>query len=66
VLRVKVEEGETQYARCAISMGFLVGRPNLSTQDRADFDKRGTKLKLQPAFDATEDAKDVSKEPTKG
>jgi hypothetical protein len=54
VLRVNVEEGETAYARCNISMGFMVGRPNLSTQDRADFDKRGKKLKLQPPFDAKE------------
>jgi hypothetical protein len=49
-LRVNVEEGETHYARCAIRMGIMVGRPNLSTQDRADFDKRGTSLKLQQAF----------------
>lgn len=57
VLRVNVEEGETQYARCAIGMGFMVGRPNLSPQDRADFEKRGKKLKLQPPFVAKEDAK---------
>jgi hypothetical protein len=67
VLRVNVEDGETQYARCNIRMGIMVGRPNLSTQDRADFDKRGKKLKLQPPFDANakdadkEDAKDQSK-----
>jgi hypothetical protein len=52
VLRVNVEEGESQYARCNIRMGIMVGRPNLSTQDRADFDKRGTGLKLQPPFEA--------------
>lgn len=51
VLRVNVEDGETQYARCTIRMGIMVGRPNLSTQDRVDFDKRGQKLKLQPPFD---------------
>lgn len=55
-LRVNVEEGETTYARCAIGMGFFAGRPNLSTQDRADFDKRGKHLKLQPPFQAKEDA----------
>ena len=55
VLRVNVEEGETAYARCNITMGFMVGRPNLSTQDRADFDKRGKKLKPQPAFEAKEE-----------
>jgi hypothetical protein len=64
VLRVNVEEGETAYARCNISMGFMVGRPNLSTQDRADFDKRGKKLKLQPPFDAN--AKEADKEAAKG
>lgn len=67
-LRVNVEDGETAYARCNISMGFMVGRPNLSTQDRADFDKRGKKLKLQGPFE--EKAKDADKvaaaEPTKG
>ena len=51
VLRVNVEDGETQYARCNIRMGLMVGRPNLSTQDRADFEKRGKNLKLQAAFD---------------
>ena len=60
VLRVNVEDGETQYARCTVRMGIMVGRPNLSTQDRADFEKRGKKLKLQAAFDAT--AKDDEKE----
>ena len=54
-LRVAVEEGETHYARCAIGMGFFGGRPNLSTQSREDFDKRGKGLKLQPAFEAKED-----------
>ncbi|HVH49710.1 MAG TPA: DUF2846 domain-containing protein [Sphingomicrobium sp.] len=54
-LKVNVEDGETQYARCAINMGMFSGRPNLSTQDRADFDKRGKKLKLQDPFQAKED-----------
>ncbi|WP_300974848.1 DUF2846 domain-containing protein [Sphingomonas sp. LHG3406-1] len=54
-LKVNVEEGETSYVRCAISMGFMVGRPNLSTQTREDFDKRGKSLKLQPAYVAKED-----------
>src|SRR5437764_2386959 len=63
VLRMNVEEGETQYARCNITMGFMVGRPNLSTQDRADFDKRGKKLKLEAALDPA--AKDEAKEGAK-
>ena len=66
VLRVNVEDGETQYARCNISMGFMVGRPNLSTQDRADFDKRGKKLKVQPPFESKEDTKAETPEATKG
>ena len=40
-LRLEVEEGETQYVRCAIGMGIGVGRPNLSPQSREDFDRRG-------------------------
>lgn len=58
VLRVNVEDGETQYARCTIRMGIMVGRPNLSTQDRADFDKRGQKLKVQPPFVEKADGKE--------
>lgn len=58
-LRVAVEEGETHYARCAINMGIIAGRPNLSSQDRADFDKRGKKLKLQPPFEARDDKDDT-------
>ena len=62
-LRVNVEDGETQYARCNITMGFLTGRPNLSTQDRVDFDKRGKKLTLEPASDPN--TKEETKEPAK-
>jgi hypothetical protein len=67
ILRINVEEGETQYARCSIRMGIMVGRPNLSSQDRADFEKRGRKLKLQGPFDekGKDKAKD-DKEPTMG
>lgn len=60
VLRVNVEEGETTYARCAIGMGLVAGRPNLSTQSREDFDKRGKKLKLQDPYVEKED-KDAAK-----
>jgi len=62
-LRVSVEEGETQYARCAIGMGFVAGRPNLSTQNREDFDKRGKSLKLQPPYVAKEDRKAAAADP---
>ena len=50
LLRVEVEEGETQYVRCAIGMGIGVGRPNLSPQNRADFDRRGHGLDLLPPY----------------
>lgn len=66
-LRVSVEEGETTYARCAIGMGFMTGRPNLSTQNREDFDKRGKGLKLQPPFEANDkDEKQVAEAPKAG
>ena len=58
-LRIAVEEGETQYARCAIGMGFFAGRPNLSTQNREDFEKRGKGLKMQPPFEAKDDKKET-------
>ena len=53
-LRIEVEEGETQYVRCAIGMGIGLGRPNLSPQDRADFDKRGKGLDLLPVYQPKE------------
>src|SRR4051812_7971280 len=49
-LRLEVEDGETYYVRCAIGMGIGVGRPNLSPQDRADFDRRGRGLDLLPPY----------------
>jgi hypothetical protein len=56
-LRVEVEQGETQYVRCAIGMGIGVGRPNLSPQSREDFDKRGKGLKEMPPYEEKGDAK---------
>ena len=55
LLRVEVEEGETQYVRCAIGMGIGVGRPNLSPQSREDFDRRGRGLDLMPPYVADDD-----------
>ena len=49
-LRIEVEEGETHYVRCAIGMGIGVGRPNISPQNRADFDRRGRGLDLLPPY----------------
>ena len=57
VLRVEVEEGETQYVRCAINAGIGVGRPNLSPQSREDFDKRGRGLDLLPPYKGDKDGK---------
>lgn len=54
-LRLEVEEGETQYVRCAIGMGIGVGRPNLSPQTREDFDRRGRGLDLMPPYQPDED-----------
>jgi hypothetical protein len=57
-IRVEVEEGETQYVRCAIGMGIGLGRPNLSPQSRADFDKRGKGLDLLPPYKGDDDKDD--------
>lgn len=58
LLRVEVEEGETQYVRCAINAGIGVGRPNLSPQSREDFDKRGRGLDLLPPYKGDKDKDD--------
>lgn len=49
-IRLEVEDGETYYVRCSISAGIGVGRPNLSPQNRADFDRRGKGLDLLPPY----------------
>jgi hypothetical protein len=49
VLNVEVEEGQTHFARCSIGAGFLVGRPNLSPADLADFQRRGRGLDPMPS-----------------
>lgn len=54
-LRLEVEEGETYYVRCAIGMGIGVGRPNISPQNRADFDRRGRGLDLLPPYAGEDD-----------
>ena len=53
-LRLEVEEGETQFVRCAVGMGFGVGRPNLSPQSLEDFERRGRGLDLMPPYQADE------------
>jgi hypothetical protein len=51
-LRLEVEEGETQFVRCAVGMGIGVGRPNLSPQSLEDFQRRGRGLDLLPPYQA--------------
>ena len=46
VLNLEVEAGETYYVQGSITMGLLVGRPNLSPSDRAAFEAVADKLKL--------------------
>lgn len=36
-LRMEIEPGETYFAKCAIGMGVIAGRPNLSPSDEATF-----------------------------
>jgi hypothetical protein len=55
LLRIEVEEGETHYVRCAIRAGIGLGRPNLSPQNRADFDRRGEGLDLLPPYTPDKD-----------
>ncbi|CAN5550071.1 hypothetical protein BH10PSE14_BH10PSE14_24950 [soil metagenome] len=45
-LNLEIEQGETYFVKCKISMGFMVGRPNLSPSDQAEFEKYAKKLKL--------------------
>ena len=44
VLALEVEEGETQYAKCKIKMGILVGRPDLAPATEAEFLKGKFKI----------------------
>jgi hypothetical protein len=45
VLTLKVEPGETYYVQGDITMGVLMGRPNLSPKDAATFEAMSAKLK---------------------
>lgn len=46
---VQVEPDETSYVKCGISMGVMVGRPNLSPGTEDDFNKSAAKLKPMEA-----------------
>jgi hypothetical protein len=45
VLNLEVEKGQTYYVQGSISMGIMVGRPNLSPSDAAAFNSMKGKLK---------------------
>ncbi len=58
-LNVEVEPDETTYVKCAIGMGVMAGRPNLSPATAEDFGKVAHKIK--PA-DSAELAMDIAKD----
>jgi hypothetical protein len=45
VLNLEIERGETYYVRGSISMGLLMGRPNLAPSDAATFNSMKADLK---------------------
>jgi hypothetical protein len=45
VLNIEIERGETYYVRGSISMGLLMGRPNLAPSDAATFNSMQADLK---------------------
>jgi hypothetical protein len=51
VLNLEVERGETYYVQGSISMGVMVGRPNLAPSDAATFAAMKSKLKDSSAAD---------------
>lgn len=46
VVNLEVEAGETSYVQGNITMGLMVGRPNLAPSTQAEFDAVAKKLKL--------------------
>jgi hypothetical protein len=45
VLNLEIERGQTYYVQGSISMGLMVGRPNLAPSDAATFNSMKEKLK---------------------
>lgn len=65
-VNVQVEPDETTYVKCKISMGVMVGRPNLSPSTREEWDKTAAKVKPMEADKiAAEIAEDEAKLATK-
>ena len=52
---VQVEPDETSYVMCGISMGVMVGRPNLSPGTEEDFNKSAKKMKPMEAAKIAEE-----------
>lgn len=46
-LNLEVEAGETEYVRCSIGMGIMVGRPNLSPATDTEFATASRRLRPQ-------------------
>ena len=44
-LRLEIEDGETYYSQCNVTMGVMAGRPNLSPSDKDKFGEMSAKLK---------------------
>jgi len=60
---VQVEPDETSFVKCKITMGMMVGRPNLSPATDSDFAKDAGKFKqMEAAKLAAEIAEDQSKQ----
>ena len=66
-VNVQVEPDETSFVKCKISMGVMVGRPNLSPATADDWAKASVKIKPMEADKiAAEIAKDSSKQDQQG
>jgi hypothetical protein len=55
-LTLLVEPDETQFVRCKMKMGLMVGRPDISPATGADFAEKSEKLKLVDDDDMGEGA----------
>lgn len=60
-LNLEIEPGETYFVKCKISMGIMVGRPNLSPSDLPEFQKYQAKLKLMVPKDEGKDEVEETK-----
>ncbi len=56
---VQVEPDETSYVKCGISMGIMVGRPNLSPSTEEEFQKSAAKMK---PMESDKIAKEIEKD----